>query len=342
MEEWSMRLVPIILLCLLTFATAQAFAPRAAYWTAGEYHYLAALAGERLSLSHTQAGGVLELARIPAAGITTICIAPWHGAPALLAARGKSLLRLDPAKRRWALLGSAPAPIREIHPTPDGTAQALLLTGSSENPANNHGAVYRVDWRGTFICARVTAVKETYHPWQLWWTRGNGEQRFAAATYKATPYAKFPHNCLFIFAWQDGAAEARWLGSRLSRPYVDAAHADLRNDGQWRMIAVEITQEGGRGLDVYRPIGFGYEGEWRSETIPGLERVTTFGTTVLCWGRDAGGKPVAWRLLPQAEGYRLVALPKVPPVLELVTSMEAGTLAGWWEGVWHIIPAPAE
>jgi len=68
-----------------------------------------------------------------------------------------------------------------------------------------------------------------------------------------------------------------------------ALDADLHGDGQWRLVAVEVTRDGGHGLSVYRPIGFGYEGEWHSETLPHLDRVAAIGPVVLCWGRDTTG-----------------------------------------------------
>ena len=154
-----------------------------------------------------------------------------------------------------------------------------------------------MSWGRRFSRSRVEAVKDYFHPWQLWWTKVDGKPCFAAATYKATPFVHFRHNCMFLFNWLGQAAEKRWLGSRLSRPYVDATYAPLRGDRQWRMVAVEITRGNGRGLDVYHPIGFGYEGEWRSDDIPGLQRLASFGEVVLCWGRNDNGTALCWRLL---------------------------------------------
>ena len=189
--------------------------------------------------------------------------------------------------------------------------------------------------------SRVTAVQDGTNPWQLAWTRAQGEQRLACTTYQATPSVNFKHNAMFVFAWTGRDAEPRWLGTRLSRPYVDAAHADLHGDGQWRMVAVEVAADGGHSLGVYRPIGFGYEGEWRGETVPGLERVAAFGALVLCWGHDANGAPRAWQLRPTPDGYRLLPLSLAPPALEMVAPIDATRLGGWWNGGWQIITLPS-
>lgn len=317
------------------------FAPRAVGWTARDgRHYLAAVEAGQVHLACTNGTAIAGIAVLPSPGLTTLAVGQWHGAPALLGARGTRLLRLDLARRRWQTLGRLPAPIREIHPAPDGAPYALVLTGTPARPVPAGGAVWRVGWRLGRSCVRVTAVKRIFRPWQCWWTHVDDEQRLACATYKATPYVPFLHNCMFLFAWDGRRAEKRWLGSRLSRPYLDAVHADLRGDGQWRMAAVEETRDGKHGLSVYHPIGFGYEGEWRLEAMPGLEHIAAIGGLVLCAGHDAAGVPCAWRLLPQADAYRLVALPVAPPTLEAVTQVDTEHLAGWWQAAWHVLNVP--
>ena len=224
----------------------------------------------------------------------------------------------------------APAPIREILPLPHDAPGALLLTGTSGDPAPADGAVYCARWPRRFACARLPAVKAIFRPWQIWWTRTRGEQRFAAACYKSTYFVPVKHNCMFVFSWQRQVASPRWLGSRLSRPYLDATHADLRGDGNWRMVAVEVTRDGGHALGVYHPIGFGYEGEWRqTDPLPGLQRVAAYGNIVLCFGTDAGG-PWARQLLPDGEQYRLQALRETPPTPEALARIDATHVAGRW------------
>ena len=341
-----MRQTALILMLVLLTVAARAMAPHAACF-AGEddscmrpravRSFVAALDGNRLHLAKIIKSAAMDFAVLPADNITTLAAGHYRGKPVLLAARGKSLLRLDVVHHRWDVLGTLPAPIREIHPSPDGAPAAMLLTGGAGSPVPADGVLWWATWGGTFTVARVTPVKDYYRPWQFWWSRVGNERRFAVATYKKTHFAPFPHNCMFLFAWKGGKAEARWLGSRLSRPYVDAAHADLRGDGQCRMVAVEQTKEGGRALSVYHPIGFGYQGEWRTEAIPGLERVANYGNIVLCFGHDAGRKPCAWRLLPEKDGYRLVALTKAPPAPEVLTRVDQTHLAGRWNGAWQIV-----
>lgn len=334
------KLRPLFLIwCLVVMLSARAFAPRATSWSAGNVTYLAALDGGALHLARVSQGAVLDLGSVPAAGVTTLAVGHWQGAPALLAARGRALLRFALAHRAWAPLGQVAAPIREILPAPQAAPGAVLLSGPPGTPAPTGGAVWWVTWARAFAVRRVAAIPAEYRPWQLCWTHVAGEQRLAVAVYKSTPRMHFPHNCMFLYAWNNGVAAARWLGSRLSRPYVDATHADLRADHQWRMVAVEETHNSGRGVGVYRPIGFGYEGEWRTEAVPGLTRVVAIDGIVILWGQRAG-HPLAWRLLPAGEAYRLAPLRTAPPAPEALARVHATLLGGWWAGAWHIILLP--
>ncbi|MHB9131251.1 MAG: hypothetical protein ACYDBB_09205 [Armatimonadota bacterium] len=335
-----MRLGWVILCVLLPALAGWALAPRAACWMVGDTQYAASLAGGELRLAQVCTDGVQSLAPVLAPGITTLTVGRWQGTQALLAARDKSLLHLDLPTMSWQVVGDMPAPIREILASPD-TAGAVILTGTTGTPVPMDGIVWWASWDNAFAVSRVEAVKDGFRPWQCWWSQTKDEPRLAIATYKATHFAPFEHNCMFLFAWHSGAAEARWLGSRLTRPYLDATHADLRGDDNWRMVAVEVTRNGGHGISVYHPIGFGYENEWRTEAIPGLQRVAAYGDTVICWGRK-GNKPVAWRLMPKGQEYTLTALASAPPSPEDMARLDAGRLIGWWNKQWQIITLPMQ
>lgn len=337
-----MRMAMVVGLLLLALS-AHALAPRAISWADGQATYLAALADGRLRLAQVVTSATQELATLPAPGITTLAVGRWQGKPVVLGARGSRLLRLNLTSRSWVTLGTFPSPIRQLLPARDATPAALVLTGGSGAPVPRDGAVWWVHWARRFRRTRLVAVKPNFRPWQLWWTRMGTVPCFAAATYKSTTFAPFAHNCMFLFRWRHGTAEARWLGSRLNRPYVDATHAPLGAYGVWRMVSVEVTKDGGRGLSVYHAIDFGYEGEWRSEAMPGLERVAAYGDAVLAWGHDPGtGRPCAWWVLTAETGYRLQPCPKAPPAPEAATRVTGTRMIGWWDGHWHLSPLCSE
>ncbi len=322
----------VLVLTLLLLAFAGWAAPQATCWEEDGIRWCAALDGAQLRLGRVTAAGIEDAGPVPAEGITTIA-----ASTGLLGARGKSLLRLDLPAKRWAEIGTLPAPILQLLP---GEGGAMVLTGTAEQPVPDQSAVWWVQWTPVFAVTRVEAIGDNDHPWQLWWATVDGEQRLAAATHRATYYARFPHHCMFLYAWKDGKATPCWLGSRLSRPYREAAHADLRADGRTRLIALEETRDGGLGLSVYTPAQFGYTSEWRTESLPGLERIAARGTIVICTGNDDAGNARTWILQVKADGYELVPLPETPPSLNAVTALDATSIAGWWEGAWHIFTAP--
>ena len=77
-----------------------------------------------------------------------------------------------------------------------------------------------------------------------------------------TGRARFdPHDRLrpFVYGWDGRRLYPKWLGSRLARPFDDAALADLDGDGRADLVAVEQTRDGRRELAAYRWTGFGFE-----------------------------------------------------------------------------------
>ena len=51
-----------------------------------------------------------------------------------------------------------------------------------------------------------------------------------------------------------------WLGSSLSRPFVDAIFVDIDGDGEDELAAVELTRSADLLIQVYRWRGSGFEG----------------------------------------------------------------------------------
>jgi len=339
-SDWLWRRILYCCLLLVYASLAGAVSPRAVSWTDGAV-WLAALDGGQMRIARVTATAIVNQAAASAEGITTLAAGTWNGHNVLLGCRGKVLLRFDQKTSAWAPLGSVSGTIREILPARNGQSAAVIRTGGA-GMAPKDGAVWWATWAKGFTCVRVAAVQAAYRPWQVWWSAKDGEERLAVATYKSTKFAPFEHNCMFLFTWKNGAAAPCWLGSRLTRPYVEAAHADLRGDGQWRLAAVETTQNDGRGLSVYAPIQFGYANEWKTDAIPGLQRIVAYGEFILCFGHNTAGDPLAWQLLPDGDKYRLVLLPEAPPAPETLTRIDDHRLGGWWDNAWHIIELTPE
>ena len=317
------------LVLLLTLGSA-ARGQQAAVFDSGGPTLAAALAGGVLHLA-TAADLTPAGADAPAAEVGGIVAGP--GGRGLYGWRRSEVLRFDPASRTWSTLGRCEAPVAQAIAAPDGSAALIVLTGRPGEPVLADGRVWRLPSAGG-APQRLEAVRDGYRPWKLWPSRVGDQARLAVGTWRATRLAPFEHRCHFVYSLAGEACEAVWLGSRLSRPYRTATHADLAGDGRWRLVAIEETEDGGTSLGVYQPISFGYEGEWRSPPVAGLTDLAAWGAMVVAWGRDGGGQAVAWRLARTADGYRLDALPAAPPTLDRVTCYN-GNLVGWWDGAWH-------
>jgi hypothetical protein len=307
-------------------ATVAVEPARTVTFRSGGSVFLAALSEGQLQLAH--AGRRLH-PRPPLAADGFALPAAGPGGLGLYAARGATVVCLDGAHGEWREVATLSQPVAQLVAAPDDGAAMVVLTGLPGEPVLRDGAVWRLPLAPEARPLRLASVRDGYRPWRLWPTGRDGQAHLAVGAYRATRLAPFEHRCMFVYRWSAGGCEPVWLGSRLGRPYVDAAHADLRGDGQWRMIAVEETEDGGRGLGIYRPLSFGYEGEWRTEALAGLREVAAWGPVVV-----VGGDGWAARLQPEREGYRLVRLPVAPPALAQAVVWQ-GQLAGWWDGQWQ-------
>jgi hypothetical protein len=114
-------------------------------------------------------------------------------------------------------------------------------------------------------------VPARWRPWKLLAgdVDGDGRPEIAIGVRKSTPYYRTRHNCLFIYGVVRGRIRARWLGSRLSRPYVDFALVRNLAGRAARLAAIETAYAGRRRLAIYIWSGFGFRlersvGEWRT------------------------------------------------------------------------------
>jgi hypothetical protein len=137
----------------------------------------------------------------------------------------------------------------------DGLIERIRLDKESD-PALSVWHGKRVLWRG---------VPASWRPWKLAVADvdGDGFHEIAVGVYKATRYFPKPHNCLFIYAWDGRSAQPKWLGSSLSRPFLDFAFVDSNGDGRDELIAIETKRDGRRCAAAYSWNGFGFTLDWQ-------------------------------------------------------------------------------
>ncbi|MBI5832413.1 MAG: hypothetical protein HZB16_08920 [Armatimonadetes bacterium] len=319
--RWArVALVPPLFTCLL--AVVAHATPRAAVIPTSPAQLVALDGGY---LRRYAAPDWTPLPPVPSPGLRSLAV----GADGqLYGLRADRVLRLDGAL--WRQVASFAQRVEQIVPAPDGSRALVVLTGRPDEPVLADSRVWRLDL-GTGRVTWVEAVRDAYRPWHLGVSRVDDEPRLAVSTYRATRFWPEPHRCHFLYRWQGDLVEPVWLGSRLSRPYLQVAHADLRGDGRWRMVGLEHDQDEQPSLTVYQAIGFGYEGEWRSDVLPGAAHVAAIGGQVVVLAPDQ-----AWRVVVDGQGYRLAPLSPVPPSLDGLVEWD-GRLWGQWEGQVHLV-----
>ena len=179
----------------------------------------------------------------------------------------------------------------------DGRRERLVLAA-----AGPHSLTIRregkIVWRG---------IPRKWNPWKVQAADvdGDGIKEIVLGVHKGTRFFPQPHNCLFVFGWDGKQAFPKWLGSRLSKPFVDFTLAQLDGEPGDELVSLEVTRGGRRCLVVYSWCGFGFAGDWQS---PGFARARLSrdrrGRVILAV--PGGGKRV---LMRQGKSYRLEKTP---------------------------------
>ncbi|HID07320.1 MAG TPA: VCBS repeat-containing protein [Armatimonadetes bacterium] len=120
----------------------------------------------------------------------------------------------------------------------------------------------KVLWRG---------IPQRWKPWKvrIGDVDGDKHREIIVGVHKATRYFPKPHNCLFVLGWNGKRAFPKWLGSSLSKPFVDFEF--VRFGGKVdSLVSIEITRDGKRCIVIYEWRGFGFAGIWQSESFAKL------------------------------------------------------------------------
>ena len=98
-----------------------------------------------------------------------------------------------------------------------------------------------------------------YQPWKIRFADVDldGIPEIGMGVYKKSPLHQVLAKRLFIFNFQQGL-QPKWLGSRLSRPFIDFDF--LSQNGQTTLYAIEISRNQQFRINTYAWDSFGFTG----------------------------------------------------------------------------------
>lgn len=88
---------------------------------------------------------------------------------------------------------------------------------------------------------------------------GDGINEISVVTYKTTKFHPVLQKRPFFYRLTDDKLEKVWLGSRLSRPFLDFALFDIDEDQIDEIVSIEFDKEGKKLVAVYDWEGFGFD-----------------------------------------------------------------------------------
>ncbi|MGB9586554.1 MAG: FG-GAP repeat domain-containing protein [Armatimonadota bacterium] len=130
----------------------------------------------------------------------------------------------------------------------------LVLTNNSRGSLRIYDSRLSEVWRG---------ISPSLRPWKLTAgdVDGDGITDIGIGVYKRARFHPVMANRPFVYSWDGRELRAKWLGSRLSRPFTDFVIADFGLPCA-KLIAIEQLRDGSNELAVYKWHGFGFIREW--------------------------------------------------------------------------------
>jgi len=157
--------------------------------------------------------------------------------------------------------------------TGDGESELLAVSGSGKtHKGEPYGqfllicdlrAKEELDKRGYItsqnILHRIDLSEIRPMKVQLGDVNGDGVREIAVCVYKTTKFYPDMDKRPFFYDLAQGALIPVWLGSRLSRPFVDYILMDIDADGIDEIVSIERLENGKSVLAAYNWAGFGFE-----------------------------------------------------------------------------------
>lgn len=101
-----------------------------------------------------------------------------------------------------------------------------------------------------------------HNPWKIMAKDIDGDSQLdiCVGVWKKSRFHPVFDNRLFIYNWDGSQIFPKWLGSRLSSPFIDFDFDDIDNDSIPELLSLEIQRNGLNRIMTYKWKGFGFEG----------------------------------------------------------------------------------
>ncbi len=99
------------------------------------------------------------------------------------------------------------------------------------------------------------------NPWKLRVADidGDGEKEIITGVWKKSPKDPVMAKRCFVYSWTGSRMKPKWLGSRLSRRFIDFDVRDINKDGWAELLAMEVSPGKPQRIGIYRWRSFGFD-----------------------------------------------------------------------------------
>lgn len=157
--------------------------------------------------------------------------------------------------------------VRQADLDKNGVAETIAITRRSMQNGHPMGGEIIVLQK---VKGRLTPLwrQKNLNPWKLCVAdvNGDGKQEIIAGVWKKSPKDPIMARRTFVFYWNGTRMMPMWLGSRLSRRFVDFDLKDINKDGWAELLAMEIAPGKPNRIGIYRWKSFGFE--WLGSAEP--------------------------------------------------------------------------
>lgn len=142
----------------------------------------------------------------------------------------------------------------------DGSTEMIAITCRSIMNGHPLGGkvIVMQKKQGTF---RPVWSQNRLNPWKLRIADvdGDGCKEIIAGVWKKSPKDPVMAKRSFVYSWTGSRMTPKWLGSRLSRRFVDFDVRDINKDGWAELLALEVSPGKPKRIGIYRWRSFGFD-----------------------------------------------------------------------------------